>query len=106
MTLHRPFLTNLNPPSPSMAACQKRQADRVKGRIERDADIRQSLKAGATLADLGRKYQITMDRERQIARNKPRMRLHSGVTRAYNAPMSRGDLITIRCCLQSMPRLQ
>jgi DNA-directed RNA polymerase sigma subunit (sigma70/sigma32) len=49
-----------------MAAFQKRQADRAKSRIERDADIRQSLKAGATLADLGRKYQITMERVRQI----------------------------------------
>jgi hypothetical protein len=55
-------------PSPSMAAFQKRQADRAKGRIERDADIRASVKAGTTLATLGRKYQITMERVRQIGK--------------------------------------
>jgi DNA-directed RNA polymerase sigma subunit (sigma70/sigma32) len=52
--------------SPSMVAFLARQDARAKSRIERDADISQSLKAGATLAELGRKYQITMERCRQI----------------------------------------
>jgi DNA-directed RNA polymerase sigma subunit (sigma70/sigma32) len=53
-------------PSSSMAAFRKRQADRAKSRIKRDADIQASLKAGTTLAELGRKYCITMERVRQI----------------------------------------
>jgi Mor family transcriptional regulator len=57
-------------PSTSMVAFQKRQADREKQRTERDADIRARFKAGATLHELGRKYQITMERVRQIARDK------------------------------------
>jgi hypothetical protein len=57
-------------PSKSMAAFKKRQADRAKQRTERDADIRESFKAGATLAELGRRYLITMERVRQIARDK------------------------------------
>jgi DNA-directed RNA polymerase sigma subunit (sigma70/sigma32) len=57
-------------PSKSMAAFQERQAARAKNRIARDVDIRQSVEAGATLADLGRKYGITWERTRQIARNK------------------------------------
>jgi DNA-directed RNA polymerase sigma subunit (sigma70/sigma32) len=54
--------------SPSMAAFQKRQANRAKIRIARDLDIQASIKAGATLATLGRKYQITMERVRQIGK--------------------------------------
>lgn len=63
-------VATVKPPSPSMAAFLKRQATRAKDRKERDADIRQSLGNGATLAELGRKYQITMERVRQIARIK------------------------------------
>ena len=72
MTLHRPFLTNLKQPSPSMVAFQKRQAARAACRVKRDKDIRESFKAGVPLADLGRKYQITMERVRQIGKQVPR----------------------------------
>jgi DNA-directed RNA polymerase sigma subunit (sigma70/sigma32) len=36
--------------------------------LERDADIRQSLAAGASLAELGRKYFVTRERIRQISK--------------------------------------
>jgi hypothetical protein len=57
-------------PSPSMTAFLKRQADRAKQRMERDADIRESFKAGIPLRELARKYCISWERARQIARNK------------------------------------
>jgi DNA-directed RNA polymerase sigma subunit (sigma70/sigma32) len=48
--------------------------ERCRRLIERDADIRQSLKAGATLAELGRKYFITRERVRQIGKLAPSLR--------------------------------
>jgi hypothetical protein len=58
----------MKPQSPSMAAFQKRQAKRAAYRVERDADIRASVKAGVSLHDLGRKWFIGYERARQIAK--------------------------------------
>lgn len=55
-------------PSSSMVAFIARQAIRAKQRADRDADIRESIKAGATLLELGMRYQITRERARQIAK--------------------------------------
>jgi hypothetical protein len=51
-----------------MAAFQKRQSERAKGRIERDADIRASVRTGVPLRELGRKYMITMERVRPVGK--------------------------------------
>ena len=40
--------------------------------IDRDADICKSLAAGASLAELGRKYFVTMERIRQIGKQTAR----------------------------------
>jgi len=55
-------------PFPSMPAFQKQQAQHFTARAKRNDDIRQSVKAGVPLADLGRKYNITMERVRQIGK--------------------------------------
>ena len=45
-----------------------RQAQRAAYRANRDADIRESVKAGVPLIVLGMKYQITRERVRQIGK--------------------------------------
>jgi Mor family transcriptional regulator len=50
------------------AAYQARQAERAEYRVKRDCDIVRELRAGVSVARLGRRYQITCERVRQIAK--------------------------------------
>ena len=46
----------------------QRQAHRAAYRVERDAHIREAVKAGVPLAVLGARYQLTRERIRQIGK--------------------------------------
>jgi rRNA-processing protein FCF1 len=46
----------------------ERQAARAAYRVKRDAEIREAVKAGVPLVVLRSRYQITMERVRQISR--------------------------------------
>ena len=50
------------------AAYQARQAERAAYRVKRDRDIVREIRAGISVARLGRRYQITRERVRQIAK--------------------------------------